>query len=64
MEERGRQDDEHWEHVMENLDLLFSKVVEIDTNQQKMNTKFDMSTKVMEEVNSYCRNRLKPQGKL
>lgn len=48
MEEMGRKEDECWDQVMENLDLLFAKVGEIDANQQKMNTWFDMSTKVME----------------
>lgn len=35
---------------MENLDLLFAKVGEIDTNQQKMDARVDMFTKVMEQL--------------
>lgn len=35
---------------MENLDLLFTKVAEIDKNQNKMDTRFDVSARVMEQM--------------
>lgn len=35
---------------MQNLDLLFTKVAEIDRNQMKMDTRCDVSAKVMEQI--------------
>ena len=35
---------------MESVDLLFSKVAEIDRSQQQINTNFDLSAQVMERV--------------
>lgn len=43
-------EDERWAQVMETLDLLFSKVVDIDKTQMKLETQFEMSAKVMEQV--------------
>lgn len=50
MEEREKRDDERWEHVMENLDLLFSKVGEIAQNQQKGDTRYDATAQVIEQI--------------
>lgn len=50
MEEQAARDDARWDQVTESLDLLFAKVVEIDVNQQKLDTRFDMSTKVLEKL--------------
>lgn len=35
---------------MENLDLLFAKVSDMDKNQQKLEASFDMSTRVVEQM--------------
>lgn len=43
-------DDERWNSITDNLDLLFAKVGEIERNQQKSEVKFDMSTKVVEQM--------------
>lgn len=50
MEQRAEKDDARWEQVLENMDLLFAKVGEIDNNQLKIETQFEMSVKVMEQV--------------
>ena len=41
---------EKWECLMESVDLLFSKVAEIDRSQQQINANFDLSAQVMERV--------------
>jgi hypothetical protein len=41
---------ERWDSINENFDLLFSKVEEVDRNQQKLEAKFDVSTIVMEQM--------------
>lgn len=50
MDEVSKISDKHWDQVMENLDLLFAKVGEIDRNQQKMDARVDISTKVTEQI--------------
>lgn len=50
MDDRAKKEDERWGEVMENFDLLFSKVAEIEKNQQKSDTRFDMSTQVLEQL--------------
>lgn len=50
MDAREKKEDERWGEVMENFDLMFSKVAEIDKNQQKSDTWFDMSTQVIEQL--------------
>lgn len=35
---------------MDSLDLLFAKVAEVDKNQARLETQFEMSMKVMEQV--------------
>jgi hypothetical protein len=36
MEEWEKKDDARWEQVMDNLDLLFTQVGDINTHQQKL----------------------------
>ena len=43
-------DDEHWDSVMESLDLLFAKVGAVEDRQQKMEAQIDISTKVLEQM--------------
>jgi hypothetical protein len=50
MQEQEEEDRTRWEQVTNNLDLLFEKVNRISTHQQKLETKFDMTTTVLEQV--------------
>lgn len=50
METRNTKEDKRWESIMENLDLLFAKVSDMDKNQQKLEASFDMSTRVVEQM--------------
>jgi hypothetical protein len=50
MEEAAKSEEERWTTMMDNIDLLFSKVQQIDRNQQKFEGKFDMTTKVIEQM--------------
>jgi hypothetical protein len=50
MDEQANLDMERWDSINENFDLLFSKVEEVDRNQQKLEAKFDVSTIVMEQM--------------
>lgn len=50
MVDKRKKDEEHWAAVMSNLDILFSKVDEIDKIQQRLEATFDMSTKVVEQM--------------
>ncbi|KAF8697376.1 hypothetical protein HU200_035969 [Digitaria exilis] len=50
MDERMEKDDERWDHVMENMDLLFAQVGEIGSNQQKMQAQITMNTQVLEQM--------------
>lgn len=50
MEGVTRKDEECWEAMMENIDLLFAKVSTIGKYQQKMEATFEMSTKVVEKM--------------
>lgn len=50
MEEKVKRDKDRSDQVMESLDLLFSKVGEIDTFPQKVEAQVDMSTQVMEQL--------------
>lgn len=50
MADATKKDDERWETVMENLDLLFARVGEVDKNQQQVEATIDMSTKVIEQM--------------
>ena len=48
MDERGAQEDARYEHLMENLDLLFAQVRNISFHQQQMAAQFDINTKIVE----------------
>ena len=39
-----------WEHVNENLDLLFARVAELNRSQHRLETNFDLNTKIMEQM--------------
>lgn len=50
MEAQAAKDDARWSHVVDSIDLLFAKVGDIGNNQEKFETQFDMTTKVMEQI--------------
>jgi len=50
MEERFTQDDERWEQVNLNFDLLFARVDSMGANQQRMEAQMDLGNKVMEQI--------------
>jgi hypothetical protein len=50
MEEFADKDEARWEQITENMDILFAKVAEIDAKQQRLDTKVDMSTTVLEQM--------------
>jgi hypothetical protein len=50
MQEREEQDEARWNQVSDSLDMLFAKVGQIDVNQQKLDTRFDMTSKVLEQM--------------
>lgn len=50
MDDLERKVDEHWEHVLSSLDLLFAKVAEVEGSQQKASTRVDMATQIMEQL--------------
>lgn len=50
MENKAHQDDERWEQVTENVDLLFASMGEVKKSHTKLETKLDMTTKVMEQM--------------
>lgn len=50
MEEKFGRDDDRWDTVMENLDLLFSRVGEIDKGQQRLEAQVGLSGQVMEQM--------------
>lgn len=50
MEEKVAKDDAKWDEVMEHLDLLFARVGDIDQHQHKMEARFDLSSKVIQQM--------------
>ena len=48
MDERGAQEDARYEHLMENLDLLFAQVGTISSHYQQMAAQSDINTKIVE----------------
>jgi hypothetical protein len=50
MDEHAKLDEDRWNSITDNLDLLFAKVEEIDRNQHRGDVKFDMSAKVVEQL--------------
>jgi hypothetical protein len=57
MEETTKADETHWDSVLDTVDLLFTNVNDMDTNQQRFEVKQDMSQKILEQL-------LKDQQKL
>ena len=47
---RYHQEDERWEQVNENFDLLFARVDSLGTNQNKLEAQMDLGNKVMEQM--------------
>ena len=43
-------EDDRWSRMTESIDLLFSRVADIDRTQQHMSSQLDLSTKVMDQV--------------
>ncbi|XP_025794564.1 uncharacterized protein LOC112875079 isoform X4 [Panicum hallii] len=39
-----------WDQVFESIDLLYAKVGEMDTTQQRMSTQMDLGNQVMEQI--------------
>jgi hypothetical protein len=50
MDEMSRDDKEKWEHMNDNMGLLFEKMAQIELNQRKMDTRFDTTGKVFEQM--------------
>jgi hypothetical protein len=50
MEEFAEKEEARWEQITENMDILFAKVAKIDAKQQRLDTKVDMSTTVLEQM--------------
>ena len=50
MGEAARHDDERWDEVSENFDLLFSKVELLNTNQTRLEVDVDLGNKVVEQM--------------
>jgi hypothetical protein len=66
MEEFAEKEEARWEQITENMDILFAKVAKIDAKQQRLDTKVDMSTTVLEQMlkdQQLLPSRLTSQGK-
>jgi hypothetical protein len=50
MDEMARNEEEQWTHINESLDMLFTKVGQTEMTQHKLDTRFDMTTKVFEQM--------------
>ena len=50
MEERYLREDERWDQVNENFDLLFTRVDSMGVNQQRLEAQMDLGSKVMEQM--------------
>ena len=44
MEETARQDDAHWEQVMESLDLIFARMTDLGHTQQQLRSQVELTT--------------------
>ena len=49
-DEATRHEDERWEEVSENFDLLFSLVDVIGANQHRLEAQMNLGNKVMEQI--------------
>jgi len=50
MDAFSQREDDRWSRMTESIDLLFSRVADIDRTQQHMASQLDLSTKVMDQV--------------
>ena len=50
MDEHVVKEDECYENLMENLDVLFAQVGNLSSHQQKMAAQFDITTKIVEQL--------------
>jgi hypothetical protein len=50
MDEQAQVAEDRWTAIHDSLELLFSKVEEIDSNQHKVEGKFDVSNKIIEQM--------------
>jgi hypothetical protein len=50
MDEQAQVVEDRWTAIHDSLELLFSKVEEIDSNQHKVEGKFDVSNKIIEQM--------------
>ena len=50
MEECFHQDDERWDHINQNVDLLFARVESLGNNQIRLEVQMDLGNKVMEQM--------------
>ncbi|CAO2185689.1 unnamed protein product [Urochloa humidicola] len=50
MDKLLQKDDGRWDSIMGNMDILFAKVKEIDTGQQRLNTKYNLTTQILEKL--------------
>ena len=50
MDAFSQREDDHWSRITKSIDLLFSRVADIDRTQQHMASQLDLSTKVMDQV--------------
>jgi hypothetical protein len=50
MDEQSEQDRSRWERLNDSLDTLFERVGQIDANQQKADIRYEMTSKVFEQM--------------
>jgi hypothetical protein len=50
LERQTTKEEARWSTVMENMDLLFARVEEMDRNQQKLQANQDVATSVLQQV--------------
>ena len=50
MDARFQQDDEHWNQVSENFDLLFARVESLGVNQARLESQMNLGNQVMEQI--------------
>lgn len=49
-EDRARKEDERWETLMQNIDLLFTCVAAVDTTQQLTLAQVDLNSRAIDQV--------------
>jgi len=48
MEQVAHRDDEHWEQVMESLDLIFARMTDLGRTQQQLRNQVEMTTQAVD----------------